>query len=215
MKFELNCFNSDGTPFKEVLSFEGKERGVSSVGYSRVVRVLLNHMRQASSSTKTRGEVSMSKKKPWKQKGTGRARVGSARSPLWRKGGIIFGPKPGCTRLKVNKKERRGVLGQLIRDRLVSGDFVGIDLPEHFENKRMTSGVNVFLKKLGLIGSNGRLIFLLSSADFDTFRKVRNVEGVEVVFYDQIGVLELSRKGKIVFMNKDKELMVEAFKKWM
>ena len=213
MKLQIECFNSQGQAFSTDVELPVTSFEVGAISHARVVRGLLNHLRQATSSTKTRGEVNFSNRKPWKQKGTGRARVSSPRSPLWRKGGVIFGPQPGCTRLKINSQERTIVLGKLISDRLQAGDFIGLDLT-HDEHGLKTSTVARLLKQAQL-HTQQRVLFLLQSDDLATFRAIRNLRNVEVVLFDQLNVLELSRKGKILFLVKDKEQMMEAFGQWM
>ncbi len=212
MIFKIDCFDAQGKDFKTDLELDESSTSVGKVQHARVIRVLLNHLRQATSSTKTRGQVSFSTRKPWKQKGTGRARVSAASSPLWRTGGVIFGPTPGCTRLSVNKKERRAVLGQIIKGRLSAGDFLGLELPGVAGSSHAATTAK-FLRLTGI--KSDRTLFLLPSNDIETFRRIQNLRGIEVAFFDQLGVLEFSRKGKIAFLLKDKELMLEAFRQWI
>lgn len=212
MEFQVSGFDSQGKKLKVPVAIDFVEKDVKGDSYSKLVRVLLNHLRQASSSTKTRGEIALSGKKPWKQKGTGRARVGSAKTPLWRKGGVIFGPKPGCTRLKVNRKERRTVLGHMVKERLSNGDFVGLVLPGVVKDKGLCAQTNSYMNGVGL-GSE-KLLFLLSSSDIESFRRLKNLKNVDLAFFDQLGALDLSRKGKVAFQVKDKEELQEAFGKW-
>lgn len=212
MKLQINCFDSQGKSFTTNFEFADSTVEVGERQHARVVRVLLNHLRQATSSTKTRGELAFSNKKPWKQKGTGRARVSSIRSPLWRKGGVIFGPRPGCTRLSVNRLERQSVLGQLIKDRMNSGNFIGLELPQN-DGVLKTNHVGKYLKTVQL--ENEKVLLLLASNDIETFKKVKNLKNVELAFFDQLSVLELSKKHKIVFLLKDKEVMMEAFNQWI
>lgn len=212
MKIQINCFDAQGKNFATSLELATQENSVNPRQHARVVRVLLNHLRQATSSTKTRGEVSFSTRKPWKQKGTGRARVSAISSPLWRKGGITFGPKPGCTRLSVNRKERQSVLGEVIKNRLEAGLFFGLELPQ-VVGASQTNTVAKYLNSINM--RNEKVLFLLSSSDIETFRKIQNLKDVNVTFFDQLSVLELSKKNKILFLMKDKELMLEAFKQWI
>src|ERR1700722_2905502 len=97
------------------------------VGFAVWVRVLLQNWRQGTVGCKTRSEVARSTKKPWKQKGTGRARAGSARSPVWRGGGGVFGPQPRVRTLKVSKKQKNGVLHGLIYEYLAAGKVRMLD----------------------------------------------------------------------------------------
>ena len=94
---------------KDVNFVEPNNENKSSVGFSIWVRALLQNWRQGTVGSKDRSEVSFSNKKPWKQKGTGRARAGSARSPLWRGGGVVFGPQPRTRVLKTGKQVKRNV----------------------------------------------------------------------------------------------------------
>ena len=130
----FNVFlDTDGQISKN--NFQNQKIEIDVLEYSGnylVYKDVLRHriqQKQGTSSTKTRGQVRGGGRKPWQQKGTGRARAGSTRSPLWRGGGIIFGPKPKKTKVKVNKKERRLALQTL------------------FYNKRnLISVINNFLK---------------------------------------------------------------------
>ncbi|NET54316.1 MAG: 50S ribosomal protein L4, partial [Merismopedia sp. SIO2A8] len=94
-----------------------KEETAAHIVHRALVRQL-NHSRQGTASSKTRSEVRGGGKKPWRQKGTGRARAGSSRSPLWKGGGVIFGPKPRSYREKMNKKERRLAISTAFQSRV-------------------------------------------------------------------------------------------------
>lgn len=213
MAFEIDCFDSQGKSFKIPMSFDFTDKPLSDVEYSRSVRVLLNHVRQATSSTKTRGEVAFSNRKPWKQKGTGRARCGDAKSGIWRKGGVIFGPTPGCKRLKVNRKERKNVLGSLLKNKLESGDFFGFELPENGSESGLSTTFSNLLKKVGM--DDQKILFLFSSKDTSAIRGVRNLSKIDVAFFDQLGTLDLSKKNtKIAFLVKEKGLLQEVFDRW-
>jgi len=117
----------------------------------RAVRVQLANRRQGTHSTKTRGEVSGGGRKPWRQKGTGRARAGSRRSPLWVGGGTIFGPKPRSYEVKLTKKMRQGALAAALSDRAKSGALVVIDRLGFAEPK--TKAAVALLRRLGLTES--------------------------------------------------------------
>ena len=105
-------------------------------------RDILRHQlsqKQGTVATKTRSEVRGGGKKPWQQKGTGRARAGSSRSPLWRGGGVIFGPKPKTTKLKLNKKERRSALQTLLynkRDNIIVHGDINYDIAVSYTHLR-------------------------------------------------------------------------------
>jgi len=117
----------------------------------RTVRMQLLNRRQGTSSTKTRGEVSGGGAKPWRQKGTGRARAGSRRSPLWMGGGTVFGPKPKTYHSKLTKKMTRGALLSALSDRAASGNVALIDRIAFDEPK--TKRALALLDRLGMKSS--------------------------------------------------------------
>jgi len=117
----------------------------------RMVRVQMANRRQGTSSTKTRGEVRGGGRKPWRQKGTGRARQGSRRSPLWVGGGTTFGPKPRSYAMNLTKKMRAGALVSALSDRAQEGRVVLIDRIGFEEPK--TKGAIALLARLGVAGS--------------------------------------------------------------
>jgi len=114
----------------------------------RAVRMQRGNRRQGTHSTKTRGEVSGGGRKPWRQKGTGRARAGSRRSPVWVGGGTVFGPKPRSYATKLPKKMRRGALRSALSDRAREGNVVLVDRVS-FERPRTKDAV-AFLERLGV-----------------------------------------------------------------
>ena len=116
----------------------------------RVVRMQLGNRRQGTHSTKTRGEVSGGGRKPWRQKGTGRARAGSRRSPVWVGGGTIFGPKPRSYESKLTKKMKLGALAAALSDRASSGDVVLIDQLQ-FEVPKTKAAISL-LNRMDLSG---------------------------------------------------------------
>src|SRR5246127_1378600 len=148
---KLTVFSSDGKTssekdFAQLPTFEG-DRGLQAV--KEVIVAINANNRQGTHSTKTRGEVRGGGKKPWRQKGTGRARAGSIRSPLWRGGGVVFGPKPRSFEQDMPKKMRRlaikSALSTAVKEQKlhVVKDFAFIKEPK-------TKLVNVFIEKLAL-----------------------------------------------------------------
>jgi len=117
----------------------------------RTVQMQLANRRKGTHSTKTRGEVRGGGRKPWRQKGTGRARAGSRRSPLWVGGGTVFGPKPRSYEIKLTKKMKRGALVSALSDRAKDGKVVLIDRISFDEPK--TKAAVALLTRLGLAGS--------------------------------------------------------------
>ena len=132
--------------------------------------------RRGTHSTKTRAEVSGGGRKPWRQKGTGRARVGSTRSPIWRKGGIVFGPKPRDYGYPLGKKKQRHALQMALtvkqRDtRIVVVDDLGIEAPKTKEMAKLLTG----------LGLEGRVLIYDPSGGEELPRAARNIPGVTVV----------------------------------
>lgn len=148
--------------------------------------------RQGTASAKTRGEVRGGGKKPWRQKHTGRARVGSIRSPLWVGGGVVHGPKPRDYSLKVNKKVRalamRSALSARAGEaRLFAVEGFSLEAPS-------TKAMKAFL---GAVGARKPLI-LLDRRDENVIRSASNIQGVKVLHMDSINVLDLVRHDGIV-----------------
>jgi len=144
---------TDETAEPEKAALDGRLFGgeVNADLLYRAVRMQLANRRQGTHSTKTRGEVSGGGRKPWRQKGTGRARAGSRRSPLWVGGGTVFGPRPRSYEIKLTKKMKRGALVSALSDRAKDGRVVLIDKISFDEPK--TKAAVALLDRLGLSGS--------------------------------------------------------------
>src|SRR5471030_1671978 len=132
--------------------------------------------RQGTHATKNRALVSGSGKKPWRQKGTGRARVGSSRNPLWRHGGTVFGPQPRSYDFKLSKKVERGALRAALAQKLKDGDLVIVDVLVATEIKTKTAVE--LLKRLGV---SGKALLVDVAVDEKLSRSVRNLPGVSLV----------------------------------
>ena len=150
---EVKQYSVDGTAEPQVVELDESLFGakVNSDLLYRTVRMQLINRRQGTSSTKTRGEVSGGGAKPWRQKGTGRARAGSRRSPVWVGGGTVFGPKPKTYHIKLTKKMLRGALVSAMSDRAAGGNVVLIDRIAFDEPK--TKRAAVLLENLGMNSS--------------------------------------------------------------
>lgn len=136
--------------------------------------------RQGTSSTKTRAEVSGSGKKPWRQKGTGRARVGSIRTPLWRHGGIVFGPKPRDYSQNLPKKIKKNALKEVIKDKLLEDRFILFQIS--MMDKPATKIFSGFLKKLGFTGE--KILFILSNDRENNRNLIKSLRNITFVTYD-------------------------------
>ena len=129
--------------------------------------------RRGTHATKNRALVSGSGKKPWRQKGTGRARVGEIRNPLWRKGGTVFGPQPRSYEYKLPKKVERGALRAALAQKLQDGHLVVVDALAASEIK--TKAAAAMLKRLGV---DGKAVLIDVAPDEKLARSVRNIPGV-------------------------------------
>ncbi len=132
--------------------------------------------RQGTHATKNRAAVSGSGKKPWRQKGTGRARVGEIRNPLWRKGGTVFGPQPRSYEYQLPKKVERGALRAALAQKLKDGQVVVVDALAAADIK--TSAASAMLKSLGV---TGKAILIDLAPDEKLAKSVRNLPGVVFV----------------------------------
>lgn len=144
------------------------------------VKAYLANQRQGTASSKTRGEVSGSGKKPWRQKGTGRARVGSIRTPLWRHGGVVFGPKPREYREDIPKKVKRMAFKEVLKSK-IQEDRLSLFIPEEM-NEPETKVFANFLKKIGYSGE--KVLFVLDEKKEKNEIIVKSLRNIEAVFYD-------------------------------
>jgi large subunit ribosomal protein L4 len=149
--------------------------------------------RAGSASTLSKGEVSGSGRKPWKQKGTGRARAGYRQSPVWRGGSVAFGPRPRSYAVKTNKKIKRLAFRRALADRISAGDVTVIDELKVPEIKTKT--IVTLLKTLNL--DRGALI-VMGTVDFDVALSARNIPGIDVVTAESLNAYHLVRYPAIV-----------------
>ena len=162
------------------------------------------NLQQFSANTKTRSEVRGGGRKPWKQKGTGRARAGSNRSPLWSGGGVIFGPKPKTIKKKLNKKEFRLSLETLLynrRSQIKVIDTFSLETPK-------TSNFLNTLNKLG-INDNEQTLIVIANQNSNLQLAVRNIPNIEIKTVTQLNIKSLIKTKQILF---EKEA-INAFNK--
>ena len=155
----------------------------------------LNSKRQGTVSTKTRSEVRGGGRKPWQQKGTGRARAGSSRSPLWKGGGVIFGPKPKSVKLKLNKKER-----QLALQTLLYNKKNNVIIIEDLENTLIESKTKSFLKMCENcnIDSNQKVLVVVSKKTDSLKLATQNLKNVELILASNLNTFSLLKTKQIV-----------------
>lgn len=179
--------------------------------YAVWVRTLLQNWRQGTVGCKARSDVSYTNKKPWKQKGTGRARAGSARSPLWRGGGVVFGPQARVKTLKINKKSKKRVLAALICDYANRGVTYSLDW-QLKEEKPSTALAYTAFKNAGL--ADKKITLFLNRDDVTHWMSIRNLPNVQALTFDDVNAYDLSLGSCIVVLKKDFDLFKTMVEKW-
>ena len=150
--------------------------------------------RSGTACTKTAGEVAGTNKKPWKQKGTGRARAGSFQSPLWVGGGVVFGPKPRDFAKKVSKKTRTLALRKALSERLKAGDVVVIE-----DLKLASAKTRDFNAIIEALGCSGSALVVSTGIDKNLTLAARNVVNVALATSDSLNTYDVLRPDKLVF----------------
>lgn len=169
-----------------------------------VVVAYLANQRMGTACTKTMGEVAGTGKKPWRQKGTGRARAGSFQSPLWRGGGVVFGPKPRDFSVKINARTKKLALRKALSERLKAGEVVIVDSIALAAPK--TKEFTALLQSLDL---NCSLLVVVESIDNNLMLASRNVAGVEITTAKDLNTYQALRYEKILFTKKAFEIVEE------
>ena len=185
-------------PNLKVVDMSGKEVGeitlsdavfgaeINAAVLHTAVRAFLMNQRQGTQSTLTRTEVSGGGKKPWRQKGTGRARQGSTRSPQWTHGGVALGPKPRCYRVDLNKKVKRIALQSAISSKVAAGETVVVDAITAAEYKTKT-----MVNMLAAVGAGKKALVVLAENDPVVIKSFANIEGVKTVQVNTINVYDI------------------------
>ena len=179
---------SDVELAESVFGIEPNEAIVHSV-----LVTYLDNQRQGTQSTKTRAEVRGGGRKPWRQKGTGRARQGSIRAPQWIKGGIALGPKPRSYRYTVNKKERRLAIKSLLSSKVLENELTVVDKLELSEIKTKT-----MVKALADLKVEGKTLIVLPENNKNVLMSARNIEGVKTIVLNNINVFDLLKYNNLV-----------------
>ena len=192
-------------PSISVVDMEGKKVGTVDLSDSifgiepnmavmhQVVLSYLAAQRQGTQSALTRAEVSGGGKKPWRQKGTGRARQGSTRAPQWTHGGIVFAPKPRDYRFTVNQKEKRLALKSALSVKAADSDIIVVDTiaTGEYKTKKMAA-------MLSAIGAEKKTLIVLPEVDSQTIRSASNIPGVKTAQVNTINVYDILNADKLV-----------------
>ena len=205
-------------PNVKVVNMAGKEVGeitlsdvifgaeVNEAVLHAAVRTFLANQRQGTQSTLTRSEVSGGGKKPWRQKGTGRARQGSTRSPQWTHGGIALGPKPRDYRIAMNKKTRRVALYSALSAKVAAGDLIVVD-----DIKCEGYSTKTIANMLSAIGADRKALIVLPEVNSFVVKSAANIPGVKTTLATTINVYDILNANKFVVSKAAVAKLEEVF----
>ena len=205
-------------PTIKVLNMAGSEVGamdlsekvfgaeVNTAILHSAVRMYLSNQRQGTQSTLTRTEVSGGGRKPWRQKGSGRARQGSTRSPQWTHGGVALGPKPRTYKVKMNKKIKRLAMFSALSAKVAGSEMVVIDAISATEYK-----TSAMAKMLAAVNAGKKALVVLPEVDAKVIASLRNIEGVKVAQYNTINVYDILNCNTLVCAKAAVEKIEEVY----
>lgn len=184
-----------------------RPESAAGILHRAVIRQLANS-RQGNASTKTRAEVRGGGRKPWRQKGTGRARAGSSRSPLWRGGGVIFGPKPRDYSIKMNRKERRLALRTAFQGR--AEDLIVVqDFAEKLPRPKTKELVQA-LSRWG-VEEGSKVLMIVADRNDNVYLSARNVEKLRLISANNLNVFDILHADHIVATASALEKIQEVY----
>jgi len=186
---------------KDVFGVEINESAMHTV-----VRMILNGRRAGTQSALTRSEVSGGGRKPWRQKGTGRARHGSSRSPIWRKGGVVFAPKPRSYDISVNKKVKRLALKSALSDKAKNKQIIVLDSLAFDEIK--TKNMISVLKNLKV---EGKALIVTGQRDENIYRSSKNIQGVLTSSSTTLNVYDILHHDMFIITKEAVEKVSEVY----
>lgn len=205
-------------PNLKVVNMAGKEVGeitlsdavfgaeVNGAVLHAAVKTYLANQRQGTQSTLTRTEVSGGGKKPWRQKGTGRARQGSTRAPQWTHGGVALGPKPRSYRIGLNKKVKKIALRSALSDKVANNNMIVIDSIATDEYK-----TKVMANMLAAVGAAKKTLVVLSEKDEKVVGSLANIPGVKTAYVNTINVYDILNAESFVVAKAAAEKIEEVY----
>jgi large subunit ribosomal protein L4 len=185
-----------------------KEENASHIVHRALVRQM-NNARQGTASSKTRAEVRGGGRKPWRQKGTGRARAGSIRSPLWRGGGVIFGPKPRDFSVKMNRKERRLALRTAFTSR--AEDLIVVENFAEQLTRPKTKEVVTALTRWG-VDAETKVLLIVTEIPENVYLSVRNLGNLKLLKATNLNIYDILEANKIVATTDALEQIQEVYR---
>lgn len=189
-----------------------QKKAHNDVGFAIWIRSLLQNWRQGTVGCKGRSDVARSNKKPWKQKGTGRARAGSMRSQVWRGGGVSFGPQPRVRTLDISKDAKKGVLNTLLFNALEKGKIGRLNWTLE-GNAPKTAAAFAALKGAGL--HLDKMVLFVPINDTLTYTSFANIPTVKILFFDQANAYDLADNRHWVVLDKDFNQFKEMAAQWI
>ena len=205
-------------PVLKVVDMSGKETGeitlsdvvfgceVNATVLHTAVKAYLSNQRQGTQSTLTRTEVSGGGKKPWRQKGTGRARQGSTRAPQWTHGGVALGPKPRKYKMSLNKKVKRIAMCSALSDKVAGGNMVVVDSIKTDEYK-----TRVMVDMLKAVGAGKKSLVVLADGDAKVIKSFANIEGVKTASCTEVNVYDILNADTFVVSADAAKKLEEVF----
>jgi large subunit ribosomal protein L4 len=207
MKFKLYTPDASSSSEKEIAEWPVLDGTKGVQALRQYVLAVRNNQRQGTASTKTRAEVSGTGKKPFRQKGTGGARQGSRRTVIWRKGGVVFGPKPRDYSEKVNRKMKLLALKRALFERANDGR---VDLIEKLENETAkTKAMNSIISK---IAPEGKVLLIDDTFDQKTALSARNIERIGMVDPTALNPVDLLSYQRIIITEKGTDTLIARLK---
>jgi len=192
---KLSVKNSQGKAAGELeVKFELVEGGRGTQAVHDTVVAYQAAQRMGTACTKTAGEVAGTNKKPWRQKGTGRARAGSFQSPLWVGGGVVFGPRPRDFRKKVNARTKQLALRKALTERLKAGDVLVVD-----DLKLNSPKTKDFVSLIKALEITGTALIVSNGNDKNLTLAARNVQKISLATSDTLNTYDVLRPGKLIF----------------
>ena len=204
---ELKVFNMAGETVGTInLSDKVFAADINGAVLHAAVKQYLGNQRQGTQSALTRTEVSGGGKKPWRQKGTGRARQGSTRAPQWTHGGVAFAPKPRLYKTKMNKKVKAIAMTSALSSKVADNDFIVVDKIETAEFKTKT-----MVKMLSALEAKKKVLVVLAEKDEKVQGSLANIPGVKVAFSNTINVYDILNCDSFIVAKAAAEKIEEVY----
>lgn len=204
---KIQMINMEGNPVEEIeLNENIFNIDINEHAVYLVVKNILANKRQGTKSVKTRAEVRGGGRKPWRQKGTGRARQGSIRSPQWRGGGVVFAAKPRDFSYTTPKKVRRLALKSVLTSKVQENELIIVDNIKMDEAKTKN-----FVAMLNNIKANKKALVVIADRDENVMRAARNIEGVETAMASMINVYDILKYDSLIITKDALNVIEEVF----